>query len=63
MPSKKKDRHFINGEELVLDLPATFIDVCCDCNLAHFRFLYLEDKKLVVKTFRDDFITKKLKSK
>jgi hypothetical protein len=62
MPKQKHDRHFINGESLVLELPATIEDVCCDCGLVHFRFLYEEKGKLVIRTFRDDHSTRKLKN-
>ena len=65
MPSKKsrKDKHFINGEELALKLPTLTQEVCCDCNLVHFKFYYMEKGKLIIKTFRDDFVTKNLKGK
>ena len=59
----KKDRHFIGGEELKMSLPTIIQDVCCECGLCHFRYLYMEKGKLIIKTFRDDFVTKHLKGK
>ena len=57
-----KNRKMINGEELRLDLPVIFQDVCCDCGLVHFRYAYLEKNKLVIKTFRDDYASRKGRS-
>lgn len=52
-------RRLINGEETRLKLPATIIDVCCDCKLTHFTSYNVESNTLIIKTFRDDYLTKK----
>ena len=48
-----------NGEEIEVLLPADVIDICCDCGLVHFTHYSLKGKKLIIKTFRDDYLTQK----
>jgi len=59
----KKDRHLIGGEELKRSLPTIIQHVCGDCGSRHSKYLYMEKGKLIIKTFRDDFVTKQLKDK